>query len=373
MNKPANATTAIYTAIVLLYGLFLYLIYKYSGLVTINEAEKYITAAKALLNGNVKYTFTQHLFYSGYILFISPFFAAGGIAGVVIAQAVANILAALCLKKSVDIILPDNSLSLLAALLFLFSYPIQYWTLTLYSDNFFVVLICISLYYTVKQNTNKEEILLTILLLLLIFSRPPGIFISLVFGCYYLYNNGWLSISKTIWAGAISLIVIFTVLFFNPVETKGYIKPIAAGCIIVEKPDYDVPEFNKIDKSTLSEAYIYLYKQYGFAKLTALYFAKIKSFYTLTRPYYSKLNNSILMLHYLLYFFALLGVILLRNKRKFLILLLTNVVLISNLTGLTYNEWHYRFTLAILPFLILLTTIAIEILLNKTKGFPSGQ
>ena len=159
--------------------------------------------------------------------------------------------------------------------------------------------------------------------------------------------------------------MLIAILFYVPVETKGYIKPIVAGCIIVEKPDYDVPEFNQLEKSTLSAAYTYLFRQNDLPYIIGLYFRKVISFFTLTRPYYSAFNNTILALHYLLYALAFAGVFTLKQKRG-LVLFLSCIFLVTKLTALTYNEWHYRFTLAIFPFLIILSAPSLNFLLIST-------
>lgn len=364
MKTITDFRKATYFIIAIAYFFFLWLIYRNTGIVIINEAEKYITASQELAKGNFSNTFKHHLFYSSYIFFITPFLTIAGTTATVIAQAILNIIAAVCIKKTLDILLPDTKFSLLGALIFLFSYPVQYWTLTLFSDNFFVTIICITLYYTLKKKTKQEFAFFIFLLAVLVFTRPPGIFLSTAFGCYYLYNNKILSASKALLLATISLVVLLIFLFYLPVETKGYIKPIAAGCIIVDKPDYDIPDFNKLEKSTLSAAYTYLLRQNDLPYVISLYFRKVISFFTLTRPYYSALNNSILALHYLLYALAFAGIFILQQKRGIPVLFLSCIFLVTNLTALTYNEWHYRFTLAIFPFIIILSVFSLNFLLT---------
>lgn len=359
-NKILNKDYYIYLSIIILYSLFLYLIYCQSGIVTINEAEKYVSASKKLMSGNIEYLINYHLFYCGYIFFITPFFAIGGAFAVIIAQAILSCVAAYSIKKSIDIITPANKSSILSMIIFLFSYPIQYWTLTLFSDSFFVSLICIALYFTLKKKNSVQTVCWLVILLVLIFTRPPGVFIALVFGCYYLYTSRLLSPTKILLSGILLLLLLFAVLFHMPVETKGYIKPIVAGSIIVEKSDYDIPEFNRLKRSSLFEAYRHLLKQHGFSKTAGLYFKKLISFFTLTRPYYSIINNSMLAAHYLVYLMAIIGLFALKNKKALILLFVTTIFLVSNLTALTYNEWHYRFTLAIFPFLIVLSVVSIN-------------
>lgn len=367
MNRRLFSKNRTYIILGIIYSLFLYFIYRKTGIVTINEAEKYISAADELLSGNIAFVFEHHLFYSSYIFFIAPFLKAGGIPVVVAAQVIVNFVAAICLKKTVEVILPNSRFSVLALLIYLFSYPVQYWALTLFSDNFFVSLICITLYFTIKKKTITELLIWVFLLFLLVFARPPGIFLSFVFGFYYLYDKKIFTPNLLRMAAAIVLTTLFSALFYLPVETKGYIKPIAAGCIIVDKPDYDVPAFNNIEKSSLADAYVYLIKQNGIVKTIALYFGKFVSFFTLTRPYYSFLNNCILALHYLLYALAFIGLWKLKTNRSIFMLFASAIFLVGNLTALTYNEWHYRFTLAIFPFLIILAVAALDLLTNKIK------
>jgi hypothetical protein len=363
MKTNISFSKLTYLIIAFAYSIFLWLIYNNTGIVTINEAEKYILASQELAKGNIAYTFKHHLFYSSYILFVTPFLFIAGTSATIIAQAIMNILAAICIKKTIDILLPNTKLSLVGAVIFLFSYPLQYWTLTLFSDNFFVCIICISLYYTLKKKTKKEFAFLLFLLVVLVFTRPPGIFLSTALGCYYLYNSKLLSGPKAAFLATISSVLLLVLIFYLPVETKGYIKPIAAGCIIVDKPDYDVSEFNNLEKSTLSAAYTYLLKQHDLSYIIGLYSRKAISFFTLTRPYYSAINNSILTLHYLLYAFAFGGIFCMKKNKATLVLFLSCILLVTNLTALTYNEWHYRFTLAIFPFIIILSVVSFNFFL----------
>jgi hypothetical protein len=358
------ANRFIYILLSIAYGIFLYFIYRRTGIVVINEAEKYIHAADALLKGNLAASIQQYPFYSSYICFVALFKLIGGIKLVVIAQAVLSFFSAICIKKIIDLICDKSNFSILGMLIFLFSYPLQYWTLTLFSDSFFVSLIAITLFYTVKEKSKKELFLWLLLNLVLIAARPPGIFLSISFILHFLATEKKITEKKVIMSGAILYFILLIGLFYLPVETKTYIKPIAGGAVIVDKADYDIPAFNSTAKCTMAAAYRYLYSQHGPGYIAKLYGKKVLSFFTLTRPYYSNLNNLILSFHYLLYFFSIAGIFYLRKKKKAFItaLFLLPIFLIANLVGLTYNEWHYRFTLAIFPFLIILAILGILLL-----------
>jgi hypothetical protein len=344
------------------YGLFLYLIYRRTGIVTINEAEKYISAADALLKGDLTRSIQQHLFYSSYVCFVALLKLTGGIKLVATAQAVFSFFSAVCIKKTIDLIAGKSNFSMLGMLIFLFSYPLQYWTLTLFSDSFFVSIIVITIFYTVKEKSKKELLLWLFLNFILITARPPGIFFSLSFVLYFLVSKKIVTEKKGMLAGVVLFLLLLMGMFYLPVETKGYIRPITAGAVIVDQADYDVPAFDSTAKSTMAAAYNHLYIQYGPGYIVKLYGKKVLSFFTLTRPYYSTLNNLILSFHYLLYFFSIAGIFIMRKKKRNMLtaLFILPVFLAANLVGLTYNEWHYRFTLAIFPFLIILTAIGIQ-------------
>ncbi len=347
----------------------MYLLYMKLGIIEINEAEKYILASRAITGGEITNTLKHHFFYSSYILFLVLVFQIGSIKTVVFVQLLLNILAAICLKKSTNLLLGNKLFGLFAQICFLFCIPIQTWTLTLFSDNFFVCIICISLYYTLKHKTKTDLLIWMMLCVLLTFSRPPGIFFTYCFVFYYLYQLKLLKPYFFYGLAILTITAIFFLLFTTEVETKGYIKPIVAGAVIVDQPDYNIPEFNDNEKAPLSHAYIYLYNKHGFAYLATLYYKKVKSFFTLTRSYYSTAHNYLLIAHYILYPLALAGFIFLfRNSRKpSAVLFLLLIFFAANLTGLTYNEWHYRFTLSIFPVLIILSIIGIQFLLNLKK------
>lgn len=366
----ATNRNLVYFILSIVYCMFLYLMYARNGIITHNEAAKYILAAEELSNGNIGYAFSHHLFYFSYIFFITIFTYAGGVNTVIVAQACLTFYSAICLKKTIFLLTEKEWVAYTGMLLFLTSYPIQIWVLTLFSDSFFVALISIALFYTVKHKSKTELFIWAFVIILLVFARPPGIFLSTVFFLYYLFQNSLLKKSQLLATTGILFLLIFIFLFYIPVGTKDYIKPIAAGAIIVNQPDYDIPHFNSIDKSNIVAAYLYLNDEHGAFFILKLYLRKLFSFFTLTRPYYSNLHNTVMTLHYPLYILSIIGLFLLKHK-PLRTLLFFSIVLLANLTAITYNEWHYRFTIAIFPFLIILSSISLAHLSDfKKKVHP---
>lgn len=356
-------------AIAILYTLFIFVMAKYTGIVTNNEAEKYISGALAVYSRDIKSVFNSQLFYLSYILFVSIFFITKNAIVVVVAQSVLSFTAGVCLKKITDHIIGRSKYAYISMLIFLFAFPIQSWTVTLFSDSFFISLSVITLFYTIKEKSNTEVILWLCLNLLLIFARPPGIFLVLPNITYFIIQS---KIAKAITA-YIAYSLIFTVvlffLFYMPAETKGYIKPIAAERIIVDSIDYTVPKFTTAKKSTIAQAYTYISHKNSSIRLGILYIKKTLSFFTLNRPYYSRAHNFLLLPFYLFYVFSIVGIYSLwkSDKKNVLFLFTLSIFGLTNLVALTYNEWHYRFTITIFPFLIILSTISVFVLFKRKK------
>lgn len=359
--------------ILVVYFLLLYILWQRTGIIEVNEAEKYLSASKQLRAEFSSKPLLEHLFYSSYVLFLFVFSFFNNNTLIIFVQICLSIYAAFCIEKTTTLFTSKKEFGLLSFILFLFCIPIQVWTLTFFSDSFFVSLTFILLYFTVKEEKSKMHFLLWFLVAVLVtFARPPGVFFVICFGAYlfsfhnilkpYLINAGLI----------ISLSIVLIFLFNVKVETKGYIKPIVAGAIIVDQPDYDIPAFNNKEKSSLKEAYAFLLKEKGAGHITYLYEKKIVSFFTLTRNYYSTFHNLAASLFYLVYLFALIGIYFLFRSKKttLLLLLLLPLLLTANLTGLTYNEWHYRFTAPVLPLLLIIAIIGLkESGLNKKTNY----
>lgn len=338
-----------------LYAAFLSFIIKQTGIITINEAEKYISAAQRIFSIDFTVIISDHLFYFSYILFTALLLSVGNITTIVIVQAVLSFVASICIKKTLDLLQPIKLISFAGMLMFLFCYPVQVWVATLFSDSFFVSLIAITLYYTIKVKTKAEVYLWIFLNATLLFARPPGVFLLLVFILFQFYKSNLLSKKQIYISFLTGLTGLVLSVFFIPVENKGYIQPVAAGRIIVDSSSYSLPDFTSKSKTNLKVAYLYLYEKKGFKHIASLYVKKCLSFFTLTRPHYSARHNLIVQLFYLIYPFFIIGLIYLwaYGKRDIAVLLCAGIFILLNLVALTFNEWHYRFTIPAFPFLII--------------------
>ena len=118
-------TKRVFAAIAFFYALFIFILAKSTGIITQNEAEKYISAALAVHSGDIRSVFNLHLFYTGYILFVSIFFVLKNTIVVVVAQSALSFTAGVCIKKITDQIIGRSTYSYISMLIFLFAFPIQ--------------------------------------------------------------------------------------------------------------------------------------------------------------------------------------------------------------------------------------------------------
>ncbi len=367
-------TKTAYLVFAVLYVLFIGVLIKTTGVITNNEAEKYITAAQSIYEGKIRDVYTSHLFYTSYILFLSIFYVSKNAILVVVAQSILSYLSAVYLKRITDFIIGKSKYSYISMGVFLFSFPIQSWTITLFSESFFISLSIITLFFTLKQKTKSEFTLWICLNLVLIFARPPGIFLVLPNIAYFAIQSKTTSAIVAAVAYSIALLTTVLFLFYMPAETKGYIRPIAAERIIVDSTDYTVPEFTTAPKSTIAEAYTYIANKKGTFQLIRLYAKKTISFFTLQRSYYSQKHNLLLLPFYVLYMLCLIGIYYLwkSKKKEIAFLFSASIFGLTNLVALTYNEWHYRFTITIFPFLIILSTLSVSFLLTSKSQFKKN-
>jgi hypothetical protein len=357
-----NRMNLLYCIIAGVYAGFLLAIIQRTGIVSINEAAKYIFAAKNILAGGFKETIQSHFFYSGYIGFLTLVLLVGNIKLAVIVQGILCFSAGIYIKKILDHLQGYQAVSITGMLLFLFCYPIQIWTVTLFSESFFISISIITLYYTLKEKSAMDMVVWLLLNALLLVSRPPGIFLVLPFILFGLRLNNIVTRKATIFLYILSFISLLLAIFLIPVQNKGYVNPVAAGRIIVDSSNFTVPGFTSEEKSNLATAYHFLHKKNGSLYITKLYLKKTISFFTLTRPYYSRAHNNAARFFYLLYPLSLLGMLafIKQNRKEIALLFAASCFGIVNLVAITFNEWHYRFTVTIFPFLIVLTMIGIS-------------
>ena len=124
-------------SIIGLHLIFLAVIFLQQGILSDKEALKYLGCAEQVLNGDPSDLLGNYLKYGAYVLFLLPFIALGIPWLSVIAQIVLGILAASALGRIAERITGHSVAGHLAMAMLLLCYPVQQWTLALYTESFF--------------------------------------------------------------------------------------------------------------------------------------------------------------------------------------------------------------------------------------------
>ncbi len=325
-----------------------------------NESEKYLGIARRLNFDNYKSELQYLWAYSFYIIYLAVCIKLGfSLYAILITQYFIS-LYGFC--KFYQFIVSQSFFSILYSricFLVIVTCPvIIYWQLTFYTEIFFLALVMISTYYVFRDKMNYVKV--SFLLFILMLCRPVGVFyvISLVF---VLMKRAQFKYASLFLFSGLAF-VFGIVLFYLPLHFNDFALPVFQGSVICGFPSYP----NSIlaeGNYTLFQVYSEFLKQQDVSALLHLFFKKIFTFFTITRPYYSFSHNIINSFYYVFILGGLVGVIgLLRQKNAPFFTNYFMSVLISSLmiVILIYNEWSERFMVPLLPFFILSTFIFIS-------------
>lgn len=260
--------------------------------------------------------------------------------------------------------LSNHQIGFFAALFLAVCFPIQKWNLTLYSESFFISLTIFFLYqlFIWKDDLFRNAGWLVCWIIVISSSRPHGLlFIPTLLLFLFIVSRK----QKHKWIIAGIALFLFTLMFLMAylIFTGGggmdVLKPFKENhvlCYIPAKallPDLDLIETGN---SVTDLLYYIKHNKIHFLKLTLL---KLKSFFIITRPHYSTINNGYLyLLMLLLYPMSAIGIFSLFAKPSpYLIYLLFTILFYSFGCTLQCDDWHGRFTAPVLPHLILLSAV----------------
>lgn len=333
------------------HGALLFGIWSLQGILTDKEALKYIGCAREVLAGDLFGDLLHHYrLYATYILFLVPFVAIGIPKLAVVVQIGLGIWAAFTLRRCVLRLHGTPVQADLVFALFLLAYPIQTWTLTLYSESFFVSLSLLFLGEALR--TDRSFMRLLPIAVLLIFARPVGIlFTAPVLVWRVMGNSGKM---RTPWIWATSMAVLLAILFL-PVHAMDQLRIVLEGHAIGGFPMYPDPG-SRFQGSTLADAQAQVIHEHGLAAWAGLVLQRIAWLFSLWRPYFSNSHNALTVPFLMLYPLALLTVVRLW-KTPFVQVLTAMVLLNMIVVGLTYAEWNGRFLVPLLPVIMLLAVL----------------
>lgn len=341
------------------------------GINTQGEALKYIDEANALLhhqplrNGVFSIPYLLYpLILSFFIKFSVSFFLVGVI------QIVASATAAIFVYKAIYSTLNNTKAAFISFVAYLLCYPVQKWNFFLYTESlhtsFLVICIC-SFTIFISEKNRKFFFCGLITLITVLFTRPVGIVcmaVLLLVAIVWLYNN------KKYLAGHILVVaaIIGLVALLNS-PAVNYINPdsIRRMEIICQVPEITYSStYQEFNREGLGKAFYVIKNEIGVGNFLLNGCKKLGAFFGLYRPYYSWKNNLFLMLFYVFYPFALVGIFK-KQPQGFYYLKLFSILYIAVtaiLIFFTCDEWSNRFIAPVFPFVLILAVAGYSSLLK---------
>lgn len=351
--------------------LLLLAIFSLQGILVDKEALKYTGCARDVLAGDFEDVLHRYRLYASYVLFLVPFTALGMPQLAVPAQVALGILAAFSLRHMVLLLGGSSTRADIAFAVLLLAYPLQIWTLALYSESFFVSLSVIFFAEALRSGVPRGRMFAWAALL--VFARPVGIlFVAPVLAWRLLDGNEGIRI-PAIWTVGTAVLAVVS---FLPVIGHEQLLVVIEGHVIGGFPQWPGTG-NSFHGNTLAGAELEVVRQQGLAAWAWLVLQRIGWFFGAWRPYFSTLHNALNAPLALLYPMAALTVVRRWNipfVQVSAVILLLNTVLV----GLTFAEWNGRFLVPLVPLVILLAVVPNEPLRSvpvrkSAEGHSSGQ
>ena len=337
---------------------FLYLF----GINTSGEAFKYLLDAKSLIQRKPLNYGEFSYFYLSYSFLVSIFLKIKiSLIFLSVFQIILSFFAGVCVYHILIKRFADRFYSLLFFALYLFCYPIQKWLFFAYSEGVHTSLVVIGTYFfleLLKKFTLKNFLVFLFICLVILTTRPVGIIFMLTVFCaiviYFYKRKKWKQLVLCSFAFLCAL------LFTLNSPFKYFVNPdsLRRMEVICQVPEEGrTMPYSQFNKTGLQGAYSVIKNEVGFKNFFVNGLKKLRSFYGLTRPYFSVRNNIFLSLFWLFYPFAIIGAFTKKNSlfQDAKIFSLIYIVITTAAIFVTCDDWSDRFIAPVFPFVLLLT------------------
>ena len=356
ISDPARSVKILTT----LYLLIQFVIYLNFGVNTSNEAQKYIGEGTRLATDGV-FSAPKYIFYLPMILMVACCrLLAIPVEWSVLGNLFFNAMATICFYRMIERV--SNPVRAFWATFVLITFiPLQIWNWTLYTDSIFISLTTIYVWWA-EKNSSKGIVgtLKTIAFLpILIIARPSGLLlipptIITILILHYQSKNRW--IVYLICSSLIALMLYLLNFTFNGGGDLDAMKPFVEEHVICFVPL--APSGQQLDLLKNGEPLQQLtyYISHNLGHFLKLMYLKLISFFNLCRPYYSTIHNAFLAgwmtMIYLGFFTAVSSFY---KSQRVLGCIISPIIVLYPL-GSTFqcDDWHSRFTMVIIPFIILI-------------------
>lgn len=331
------------------------------------EAEKYIDCANRILQGKeLRNGFfgILYVFYSAIVALLIKFSVP--LVAMAVLQTGLSFLAALFLYRLVLEVLDSKPIAFLFFCAYLLCYPIQKWNFFLYTEGLHTSLLVISAYLfhkTMSEGKSRQWIFFGLMLLAVIFSRPVGMIfffaaLSVIIKKLYKQKNK-VSAFLLAFAGIALVVGILNTPvsnFINPDSLKRME-------IICQVPEANANiDYQEINRAGLYKAFKVIKEDVGFGNFFTIACKKLECFFGMIRPYYSWQNNCLLVLYWIFYPLALIGIFS-KPKGPFVnirSLSATYLLLSSFAIVFTCDDWANRFIAPAFPFILILAAAGFQ-------------
>lgn len=347
------------------------------GVYTEMEADKYVSQGRILFETG-KFSEPKFIFYLPVILLVCACeWLSLPLDTVAFVQIAVSALAQFFFYKLVKELVSKKAAFITSLLLILFI-PLQLWNLYLYSDSFFI---SFTLLYTwaIYKYANKGitgKLVVLFFLALLIIARPHGLLFIPPTIIYLIIVAPTRSAKLHTGLGC-GVLLLGMYLIMNRIFTGGSdmdaLKPFVEEhiiCFVPQKPEGAVLDIRHTESPVADLLYYVVHNPLHFTKLM---FLRLHSFFNLTRPFYSFSHNLLLLAFMIpVYLMALAGIYKSwKNKRPFVFFLL--LVLVLYPLGATFqcDDWHSRFTMVVIPVILLFAGIAFKELIKRKTSLSA--
>lgn len=342
------------------HALLLLSIWWQHGVLMDKEALKYTGSAEQILQGDFS-GLVHYRLYSAFVLFLVPFLALGSPGAAVAAQVALGLAAAFALRR---IVLALNGSTWQADIVFaafLLLYPIQTWTLALYSESFFVSVSVLFLSEALRPKIIWWRF--GALAIVVLFARPVGVFFVAPLLAWAVSAQLGLKSGPLIWA--VGFGVLLCVLFLPVLD------PVLLGVVVEGHAIGGFPKYpgagESFNGTSLASAELQLIADHGLGAWCVLVFKRIGWLLFAGRPYFSVLHNALMAPVALIYPFAMAA--LYRQWRNPAIQAMATMLLLNiAIVAFTFAEWNGRFLVPMLPVLIVLAALGLPARLRNIEA-----
>ena len=341
---------------------------KVFGIVTIQEAIKYIREANRIIDGS-NFSQPRYWFYCTTIFIIALALKLKiGLIGAFVLQSLLNIFALSFFYTEIKKLFQIPLTAFFAVAYLLLFWPYQSWVVFLFTESAFfsAILILLAAIMRYRPNSLKNVLIISFALLLVIISRPLGIlFIPAVY-VYFFYNanKNWKMI-----LGSISIILFIAAFYiiniiFSTIPDWHITQAFEQESIICDLPTNN-PSHTVIYLAAGSTPVyqLFYYVTHNFEHFLHFMTVKLQYFFLMARPYFSKAHNYYVVLNVVPLYLLALGSFLIKQIKfnSGVSLFLATIIVVYTVTIIFQcDDYHNRFILSIYPCFVVLAAKTVD-------------